>query len=621
MNKKIISKIVSGTLLCSMIGYTVPVFAYTKDETVYSKLDSLGNNYKTIVSTHIKNTENEDLINDMSDLLNIKNTSGEETYMQDGNTFTWNANKKDIYYQGETSKELPIDCSVRYELDGKEVSENQIIGKKGKVKINLQYTNKEERLVDINGRKVKMYIPFVVVAGTIINNENASNIEVSSGKVVDDGTKTVVVGMAMPGLQESLGLSDDDVEIPSTIEIIMDTENFQSESIVSYVTPKVLDEDDLSIFSKLDGVYSKVNTLQSSSRQIEEGANKLKDGTQEYSQKSKEFNSAMNQVSDGVSSVNENYSKIDSGISSLNTGSSTLVNGAKQLNLGIDELSTKLSALPESVSQLYEGGVALNSGVNGENGLINGVNTLEASLSTTIQTLNSNITTLTNTKNELLEAGYSEGDTIIINLQKQIATDTAVVAQLTSKESQAKLSALDTGVSAISQGTKKLEQGLKELSSSANQLPSALTQLASGSKSLVNGSKSLETGVSTLSKGSTTLKSGIKTLDKSTKTLTSANNQLTEGANTLAEGADSLLDGVQTFNKEGIEKICDYINGDLKNLTDRVQLLTDLSKEYNNFTLLNDGNDGSVKFIMIIDAIKSQEESEQDKEEAIIDNK
>ena len=42
MNKKIVSKVVSGALLCSMIGYTVPVFAYTKDETVYSKLDVSG---------------------------------------------------------------------------------------------------------------------------------------------------------------------------------------------------------------------------------------------------------------------------------------------------------------------------------------------------------------------------------------------------------------------------------------------------------------------------------------------------------------------------------------------------------------------------------------------------
>ena len=82
MNNKVISKIVSGTLLCSMVGYTLPVFAYTKDETVYSKLDASGSNYKTIVSTHIENTENEELIKDLSDLLNVKNTSGDETFTQ-----------------------------------------------------------------------------------------------------------------------------------------------------------------------------------------------------------------------------------------------------------------------------------------------------------------------------------------------------------------------------------------------------------------------------------------------------------------------------------------------------------------------------------------------------------
>ena len=72
MNNKIISKVVSGTLLFSMVGYTLPVLGYTKDETVYSKLDASGKNYETIVSTHIKNTEDEEIIRDLSDLLNVK---------------------------------------------------------------------------------------------------------------------------------------------------------------------------------------------------------------------------------------------------------------------------------------------------------------------------------------------------------------------------------------------------------------------------------------------------------------------------------------------------------------------------------------------------------------------
>ena len=75
MNKKVISKITSGVLLCTMLAYTTPVLAFTKDETVYSKIDSNGNNYNTIVNDHIINDEQEQLINDISDLLNIKNVN------------------------------------------------------------------------------------------------------------------------------------------------------------------------------------------------------------------------------------------------------------------------------------------------------------------------------------------------------------------------------------------------------------------------------------------------------------------------------------------------------------------------------------------------------------------
>lgn len=620
MDNKIVMRLIAGILLFCMIGYTVPVFSYTKDETVYSKLDNSGDVYKTIVSTHLQNAEGLDLINDMSDLLDIKNTSGNESYTQDGNNIVWNANKNDIYYQGQSSKELPIECVVKYQLNGEEVSADQIVGKSGKVKIILQYINKEQRVIEIDGKSVKMYVPFVVVAGTFIENKNARNIEVSSGKVVDDGTKTVVVGIAMPGLQESLNLSDSDVNIPSCIEISMDATDFESDSIVSFVTPKVFDKDDLNVFDKLDDVFAQVNTLKSSSKKIEDGANSLKQGALTYSEKSQEFNGAMNKVSQGVSSVNSNYSKIDSGINSLSTGSSSLTAGAEQLNSGINDLSTKLSTLPESISKLYKGSSNLNAGVNGENGLVNGISALESSLDLTIQTLNSNIATLTNTRNVLINAGYKESDEVIVNLQKQITVDTMTVTKLTSKETQNKLSALQGGVTAISEGSKSLEKGLEQLDVAASQLPNALTQLSNGSKSLVSGSKSLKAGVGSLSEGSVTLKNGIKSLDTSTKSLTSANGLLVEGATTLADGATSLAQGIVTFNRDGVEKICDYVNGDFRDVSCRVERLVELAKDYSNFTMLNEGNDGNVKFIMIVEGVRKQQESELSKESVIFEN-
>ena len=41
-----------------MLAYSsIPVMAYTKEESVYSKLDNNGIAYQTIVSNHLKNTE------------------------------------------------------------------------------------------------------------------------------------------------------------------------------------------------------------------------------------------------------------------------------------------------------------------------------------------------------------------------------------------------------------------------------------------------------------------------------------------------------------------------------------------------------------------------------------
>ena len=69
-------KLISSTLLFSMFVYSAtPVMAYTKEESVYSKLDNNGTAYQTIVSSHLKNLEKSKLLDDISDLMNIENVS------------------------------------------------------------------------------------------------------------------------------------------------------------------------------------------------------------------------------------------------------------------------------------------------------------------------------------------------------------------------------------------------------------------------------------------------------------------------------------------------------------------------------------------------------------------
>ena len=658
-NNKVISKVISGALLCSMVGYTFPVFAYTKDETVYSKMDSNGKNYKTIVSTHIKNTENADLINDLSDLLNVKNTSGDETYTQDGNKFVWNANKNDIYYQGESSKELPIECNVKYELDGKELSASEIAGKSGKVKITLQYTNKEERTVDINGKKVKMYVPFVVVAGAIIENENARNIEVSSGKVVDDGSKTVVVGMAMPGLQESLGLSDDEVEIPSNVEITMDATNFETSSIMSYVTPKVLEEDDLKVFDNLDEIYGQVNTLQTSMNQIQDGANTLKDGTTELA-------TGANTLKDGVTTAYNGAQTISSEVAkstqSLKNDKSEALDSktlesikqqaaaASQLTeeqkaqikeqaqtsaVFTEEQKAQIKTQAAAKAKLTETQIAQITTIAKQGAVL----TKDQEAEITSQAKASSIlteeqkaaiitnaqanypTTLTDTEKALLIAtAQSTATQTAVNTAlataKNTAEQTAVATALAVAQKVATETAETTAVETAQQIATQTAITTALTIAQSTATTTAMQTSTTVAKQVGNQAKKTFTNqvvfqMNTLGNGLNQLTSGLSELNNGAATLADGTSQVNDGAATLA-------DGIKTFNEEGIKKICNYINGDVKDLTTRAQKLTDLSKDYNNFTMLDGENDGEVKFIMIADAVKKQEDSEQNKEDAVL---
>lgn len=657
MSKKLISKTVSAMLLTTMSFYTLPVFAFTKDETVYSNLDSKGNSYKTIVSTHLNNKENEKVINDLSDLLNIENTNGDEKFSLDGNNLIWDANGADIYYQGESQKELPIECNIKYELDGKEISADELAGKSGKVKITLEYINKDEHSVNINGKTEKLYTPFVVVAGTIIDNKNNSNIEISNGKLVNDGTKTIVLGLALPGMQESLDISKSTIDIPNKIEITMDTGSFEFNNIVTYVTPKIIEENDMEIFDKLDELYNQVNTIKQASKQIEEGANELKEGTDLYSEKSKEFNNAMNEFSSGVSSANNSYTELNKGIDTLNQNTTKIKQGAESLSNGADKVSTnirviatKLGDVQTGITSLQKGEEKLQTGlstiiksldgisvennsdkIKALNGLktknqeqIKALNTTNTKLKTQMATLDAKddaeLIALIKEQltNNLTSIGIlqANNDTIDMTITSLKGTDLSAVKALKDGINQ-----INEGVKGLSTGTKELYTGVSQIKTGADTLAEKSEELSEGAKTLNEGAKALSQGTSTLATGSSKMKSGLNTLNTSSGKLTDANNELTKGATTLKEGASTLSEGISTFNKEAIDTICNYINGDLKGIQTRVEKLQELANEYNNFTMLNDGTEGNVKFIMIIDSIEKQENDTNKQEIILNDNK
>ena len=236
MNKKIIKKFFGTVVVCStLFYYTSPVFAYTNEETVYSKAKTNGENYKTIVSQIEEN--------------------------QDGKKIN----------KVESQKNLPIEYKVTYKLDGKEMTAEEIAGKKGKVTVTIKYTNKDAKNVNINGTNQTMYTPFLVVSGVIVDGETNKNIEINHGKVINNGEKSIIAGFAVPGLIESLKLEDVDLEVCDTVEFSMDTENFELTNIMTFATPKIFSGLDIKM-SDFNKLFNQISDLQNASKQIEDGA-------------------------------------------------------------------------------------------------------------------------------------------------------------------------------------------------------------------------------------------------------------------------------------------------------------------------------------------------------------
>lgn len=614
MNKKII-KVTSSLLLATMVAYTTPTFAFTKEETVYSKTKSNGETYQTIVSTHLKNGDEEDILKDLTDLINIENTNGDETFTQNGEELTWNANGSDIYYQGESKKELPIKCKITYTLDGKEISAEDLAGKSGKVKITIEYENEDAHEIYINGRKQTLYTPFTVACGTIFQNTENKNIEITNGKIVNDGTKTMVLGIALPGMQESLNISNKTVNLPNKVEISMETSKFEQNNIITFVTPKIFDE---SIsFDKLNELYSKVNEIQNASKQLEEGANALKEGTAEFADKSQEFNNAMKQLETGTTKLNSGVDAVSAGLDELGTGVSqgktkattALAASAKTLSEGIDKIiEGKDTEVKTIKAQVIEG-------ANAE---------LKKGLTTTTTDANGKVSLSVGDGAKQIAAGTLKG--VLQNEQFLESTgieltDAQKIALVSALKSSMDTTTLETGIKkAVDTVTAKQEAGLDLINNNEAGVKAGLTTLKTqaganinaGIKQIKDGFDEISTGVSKISKGTDNLKSGTATLASSTKMLVSANDSLTAASVDIKDGAYELATGVEKFNTEAINKICSYINSDVKEIATRAEKLQELAEEYEGFSKSSEDTNKETKFIIVTDSIKAKKDEQEE---------
>lgn len=621
--KKILSFASAAVVAFTMTA--APVFAATdsgntKDETVYVVTESDGSQSDLIVSDHLKNKSGKDKIEDVSTLTDIENVKGKEKFTrEDDGSLSWNAKGNDIYYEGKTDQEAPVSMDIKYYLDDKEVDGADLSGKTGKVKIVINYTNN----TSLNGTKV----PFVVLTGMVLENDTFQNVTVSSGKVIDDGQKSFIVGMAAPGVADTLGISEEELGFGSTVEITGDAKEFAPEDMMTVVTNDFFQDIDTSELNA-GNLDSQIDQLDSAAKQLVAGTNTLYKGIET-------LNSSSATLAAGVSKLNQGAAKIDE-------NTKAALQGSKDLAAGVGLLKSKYPRMEEGSQKLAAGSASLEAGLNQLVTIVEDGGKVQVDKETTVQvpslvnTCNAlateiknlkalsaldSLTALDNTSLEAAKTALEKGkdkistedyNAIKAVLDKQSENNATIAANNTTIHENNKnitdynnsLTTIKNEMAGVSGGVSVVHSGLKSSAKGSGDLKEGSAELKEGIKSSKKGEMDLNTGITMLDDGTTSLVAGEAQLSDGASELAAGMNELysksgllISGIGQLDAGSKKLNDGMSQFYKEGIGKIVSLYNDKLKGTVNNAESLVAAGKAYNTFTQVPDGMDGTVKFI------------------------
>lgn len=601
-----------------------------KEETVYVVAKADGSADDVIVSEWLKNKDGSDTLKDASDLKDITNVKGDETFTQNGDEITWDAQGNDIYYQGTTEKELPVTEKITYYLDGKEMKPEEIAGKSGKVTIRFDYTNHEKTTQIVDGEEHEVYVPFTVMTGMILP-EDYSNVEVTNGKVISDGSKKVVVGVAMPGLKDSLQIEDGDldtdVEIPDYVEITADVENFSLDMTMSVIMNDLLGSADLDEAFDLTELEDSINTLSDSSKKLVDGSSELAEGLDTLKSSMKEFASGVNTLKSGVTSYTNGASEINKGAAALSSGINSMSQGVSSLTSALgtamsdSEKQAVAAQADQAVESAFAGGMSDAVAAQASQQFA-ATMTSDATVSMIYQGLrNSELYT------SLYDAACAQQ---IQGIMASMGVDQATAqAAFAANGGPAQVQAvvegkLQTLASTVASGI--AENGKTAMGASVadacktaakTAAESAAISGAEGAKAqiatqlqqsgLMEGVAQLQSGANQLAQGSSTLVSNNNALVSGANALAEATSQLADGVDKLESGSNELTEGMAKFDEEGIQKLVDAYDGDAKALLNKLTAVVEAGRDYQTFTKVSDGTKGNVKFILRTEAVKADE--------------
>lgn len=613
--KRLCAVLLSLALCCAL---ACPALGETdKDETVYILADAQGAARKIIVSDWLKNPQGADTLPDVSTLENIENVKGLETF-ENG---LWNAAGKDIYYQGESQAQLPLEMRVSYALDGQEIAPEALAGKSGRVTIRFDFT--------VSQKQAGVFVPFAVVTAALLENDVFTDVQVTNGQLVNDGERTLVVGAALPGLQSSLGLTEDQLALPEYVEISAQAEGFalpvtaalaSCEPFALLPVERLDSVEDLKQAAKklddgmarlIDGgtqLYDGLATLETKSGELAQGVSQLNDGLAQLTAQNDTLNSACDQVfaallaaaneqlaaasPDAPALTQENYAAVlDQLIAALSPEG--VAAAARQ------QVEQAVRQQEDTIRQAVEAAVREQAAAQVRQAVEEGVREKAlAALDTTPEAYAA-----------ALEAGkipQEQQQQLAAALEQQMASDAvqALIQQQTDAQMQSQ-----EAVQAVAQNVEAQVQALVEQQMQSDavqaQVQAAEAQYQSALESLTALRAQLESfqafhdGLAAYTQGAASAAAGAAQINE-------AMPALTQGVSQLRSGAMQLKTGLTVLNASGIQRITGLAGDDLDDLMARVRAIVAAAQDYQSFSGVAPSAQGAVRFIWRTDAIEAK---------------
>lgn len=281
----------------------------TKHERVFAVLNADGEAQTIIDSVRLENGGKLDALNDKTGLSGIENVKDDRAFTLDGETLVWQADGKDIWYQGKSEGPLPVVPSVRCTLDGEEIAPDALKGKSGALVLTVSYKD--------DGKYPRLF-----ATGMILSNEVFTDISIENGFLVDDGSHTLAVGYGVTGIDLSQAGT---VSLPTSMTLTANVNGFDLTDIttVSSSQPLSVAANELSdTFLTADTAVSRMNA----------SANAVKNGKDLFGKDlPAQLVKQINALVSGADSLSAGAATLSGGLTSLTEQSGAINGGMDQL--------------------------------------------------------------------------------------------------------------------------------------------------------------------------------------------------------------------------------------------------------------------------------------------------